>query len=206
MGRLTIATIRSDQVAATAGALARAFDDDPVTVHLLPQPAVRAKTLRAHFRATLLDALPFSQAWGVFDDGRSVGASIWYPPGAWPMSLSRNLRLVAGIATRAALGAVRAAPDAIRFFRESERVHLEEPHWYLSTLGVHPALQGKGGGGRVLEPALARCDDDHQPAYLETGKERNIAWYARHGFELVEELRPLRDGPPLWTMLRPARG
>lgn len=188
-----------------AGALARAFDDDPVTVHLLPRPAMRARTLRAHFRATLLDALPFSHAWGAFDGERPVGASIWLPPGAWPMSLRRSLAVVGAILGRSAVGALRAAPDAVRMFRAGEHVHVREPHWYLAVLGLEPDHQGKGGGGMVLEPALAACDEEHLPAYLETGKERNIAWYGRHGFELVEELRPVPKAPPLWTMLRPAR-
>jgi hypothetical protein len=38
-------------------------------------------------------------------------------------------------------------------------------------------------------------------AYLESSKERNIAYYARHGFRVSEEVR-MPHGPPVWLMWR----
>jgi hypothetical protein len=42
------------------------------------------------------------------------------------------------------------------------------------------------------------------PAYLETGTERNVAFYTRHGFKVIEELH-LPKGPPVWLMWRDPR-
>ena len=48
---------------------------------------------------------------------------------------------------------------------------------------------------------LERCDAEGLPAYLETQKEENLAYYARHAFELVQKVEV--DGvPPVWTLLR----
>jgi hypothetical protein len=49
---------------------------------------------------------------------------------------------------------------------------------------------------------LDRVDEEGQPAYLESSKERNVALYARFGFEVVEELRSGTGGPPIWRMWR----
>ena len=42
------------------------------------------------------------------------------------------------------------------------------------------------------------------PAYLESSKERNVAYYARHGFRVREEL-DLPRGPRVWLMWRDPR-
>jgi len=56
----------------------------------------------------------------------------------------------------------------------------------------------------VLGPVLERCDKEKLPAYLETQKEANIAYYARHRFEVVRKL-DMPPCPPVWTLLREPR-
>jgi ribosomal protein S18 acetylase RimI-like enzyme len=67
-----------------------------------------------------------------------------------------------------------------------------------------PAAQGRGLGTAVLAPVLEECDRDGVGAYLESSKESNVAYYARFGFRITEELR-LPRGPRLWLMWRDAR-
>jgi hypothetical protein len=54
-------------------------------------------------------------------------------------------------------------------------------------------------------PMLSRCDEQGLPAYLEASSPRNRALYERHGFEVTEELKLPRSGPPLWLMWREPR-
>jgi predicted N-acetyltransferase YhbS len=85
-----------------------------------------------------------------------------------------------------------------------ERRHPDDRHLYLSVLGVEPSRQGGGIGSQLLAPGLELCDRDGVAAYLETGKERNIAFYSRHGFEVTGQLK-LPAGPPVWFMRREPR-
>jgi hypothetical protein len=48
---------------------------------------------------------------------------------------------------------------------------------------------------------LDQCDTEGLPAYLETQKESNLAFYGRYGFEVADEIR-LPNCPPAWTMMR----
>jgi hypothetical protein len=51
---------------------------------------------------------------------------------------------------------------------------------------------------------LDQCDSDQVGAYLESSKERNIDFYARHGFRVLGEIELLR-GPKMWKMWRDPR-
>jgi len=179
--------------------LARAFHDDPVTTFIFPTTRYEER-LAGYFR-THLGKIALAHGLTYTTEGHHGGA-IWLPPGAWqltPMDLARTLP-----GTVRALGA--KLPMALRNLVYIEKRHPKAPHYYLATLGTHPDHQGKGIGSALLEPVLSRCDAEGMPAYLESSKEKNLAFYGRHGFEVTEELALPGGGPPLWLMWRRARG
>ena len=52
-------------------------------------------------------------------------------------------------------------------FEQMDELHPTADHWYLPLTGVDPRAQGWGLGSRLLRHALAICDRDRLPAYLE---------------------------------------
>ena len=76
---------------------------------------------------------------------------------------------------------------------------LPEGIWYLSILGVAPALQGQGWGVRLLEPALS-CG---QPSYLETFGERSLRFYERLGYRAEHQFHEPVSDRPYWVMFHP---
>jgi GNAT superfamily N-acetyltransferase len=92
----------------------------------------------------------------------------------------------------------------MRAVREIERHHPIEPHFYLSVVGTDPEQQGGGVGSALLAPVLRICDESGTAAYLESSKESNVPFYARHGFAVTERME-LPGGPPLWLMWRSPR-
>ncbi|MGN7773807.1 GNAT family N-acetyltransferase [Phyllobacterium sp. 22552] len=65
-------------------------------------------------------------------------------------------------------------------------------------------FEGKGHGDALMAYALARCDLDHAPAYLESSNPRNIPFYRRYGFEQLGAIQ-VGSSPTLVPMLRRAR-
>jgi ribosomal protein S18 acetylase RimI-like enzyme len=103
--------------------------------------------------------------------------------------------------------ALLAAPGSFRAFMKTgangARVHPAYPHWYLETMGVDPAAQRMGLGGRLLRPVLEIADRDHMDCYLETAKRENVEYYARHGFAVEDSaLQLVPDGPAHVAMRR----
>lgn len=188
-----VRTATAADVPALAGALARAFHDDPVAEFAHPRPATRERRLAWFFtgrlRTLLADELCFC-------DAERRGAALWAAPDRWHVPAGEALRLLRLLNRR--------APLLAAGFGRVERLHPREPHFYLAALGVEPAAQGRGLGSRLLQPMLERCDREGVPAYLESSKERNVAFYGRHGFRVTGETRfPL--GPTLWLMWRDPR-
>jgi ribosomal protein S18 acetylase RimI-like enzyme len=125
------------------------------------------------------------------------GTALWLPPGMH----SDEERLSDVIESTVAPSlALEAAP----IFEQMAAYHPAEPHWYLPLIGVDPACQGKGYGDALMAHALAQCDRDHAPAYLESSNPRNIPFYQRHGFEALRAIQ-IGSSPTLVPMLRQPR-
>jgi ribosomal protein S18 acetylase RimI-like enzyme len=95
-------------------------------------------------------------------------------------------------------------PEISAVFEQMGGYHPHEPHWYLPLIGVDPTRQGRGLGSALLQHALARCDREHAPAYLESSNPANIPLYRRHGFEVIGTVQA-GSSPPIVPMLRAAR-
>ena len=189
-------------VPAMAGALADAFDDDPVMGWMLgPKP--KQKRLVRFFSVALRSwFLRHEHTWtadingGDVGKGAVAGGAVWAPPGRWRLGFL-DMLLTAPTMMRLAAHASAASRPASGF---SSSTTCAAPHYYLAILGTDPQKQGKGFASAMLAPVLARCDEEGMPAYLESSKHSNISFYERHGFVLNEELQ-LPNGPPIWPML-----
>jgi ribosomal protein S18 acetylase RimI-like enzyme len=180
-----------------AGVLLRAFFDDPVITWMLPDAARRARVGERAYR-TFLERIYLPTDEVYVDDG-CRGAALWSPPGRWRVPVKAQLRMGPRLAQ---VFGVRHVRRILRGLHEIEVHHPDDvPHWHLGILGTDPEHQGRGVASAVMAPVLARCDAQLLPAYLESSKHANIAFYRRHGFEVTEEIT-LPDGPKVWGMWR----
>jgi GNAT superfamily N-acetyltransferase len=195
-----VAALRPSQAPEAARALALAFQEDPVMSWCFPDPDGRRRILGRGFLLFVREVwLPGGES---FADGEVSGAACWLAPGNWHLAPRRQLGLLPSLVRIAGT----RTPRFLRLMALVEGKHPgERPHWYLPALGVRPERQGQGLGSKLMFPILSRCDSEGLPAYLEASSPRNRALYERHGFEVREELRLPRGGPPLWLMWREPR-
>lgn len=203
---VTVERLRRGRLGEAAGVLARALFDDPYSAHFFPHERRRPGALRVMERAVLADAWSFREVHGVFDGGDLVGVTAWLPPGSHRQGVSRQLRQLPRLLSVAARfpGAV---GDAIRVADAERRSHPAVPHWWLVVVGVDPSHQGRGHGEALVHAFVERSERDAAPGYLRTTNGANLAFYARFGFEVTDELRIGRRVPPMWLLWRsPSEG
>jgi ribosomal protein S18 acetylase RimI-like enzyme len=177
--------------------LARAFEDDPIQRWAFPRARLRARYGGEFFRWSLWRCAGHEVSWTTDD---LAGAALWMLPDRWQVTVPQITRLV----RRTGFGIRWRGPLVMWGLTSVERHHPDDRHLYLTVLGVDPDQQGAGIGSALLAPGLELCDREGIAAYLETGKERNLAFYSRHGFQVTGRLR-LPAGPPVWLMRREPR-
>jgi ribosomal protein S18 acetylase RimI-like enzyme len=182
---------------AISASLAKAFWDDPVMLHILPQSdRGQAKKLEGLMRIEAISGLRHESVWTTED---RQATAIWKPPNKWKVGGMELLRQAPS--TIAILRS--RLPTALSVLNIIEKKHpVEPPHWHLAVLGTEPDGQGKGKGSSVLQPVLEQCDRAGEGAYLESSKERNVPFYERHGFRVTERIDLPKGGPSLWLMWR----
>jgi GNAT superfamily N-acetyltransferase len=189
-----------DDVPRLSGVLAEAFINDPLYTWMLPGRLRVKSRLRTLFAADL-EQYVLRNGGTVWATTDYEGAVAVLPPGAWefPKSLTGkdSLKWLRAFGTRSLLAA--------RVQRLMEARHLQEPHFYVRLLGVHPTLQGRGLGSALMAPTLERADSAGLPTYLEASSDRSAALYERLGFAHLDLLE-LPGGPPVWPMRRPPPG
>jgi ribosomal protein S18 acetylase RimI-like enzyme len=194
---MDIVRLAPTQIDEVSSMLARAFHDDPAWAWVVPSPARRAALLPWLFRVNF--EVTEAEVWTIAGDPE--GCARWLPPGRPRVRVGPMLKALVGTPLR-----VREATS--RFFAYGRAVEamraaaVPEPHWYLAGIGVEPGRWGRGIGSALMQPGLDHSDRDQVPCALLTNNERNVAFYAGRGFEVVQEGRTPHDGPQAWMMRR----
>jgi GNAT superfamily N-acetyltransferase len=183
--------------------LARAFQQDPLYVHAIPDESRRARLLPRHFAGLVRYGLLCGR---VYTNPGLGGVAVWLGPGLSGTGLRQAWGLLkSGLWQSAFLFNWSELRRLVAFALFCERLHrknMREAHWHLLVLGVDPAQQGQGIAHQLLQPVLQEADAWGLPCYLETTLQRNLPFYARYHFELLAEGQVTKGGPYCWAMRR----
>jgi GNAT superfamily N-acetyltransferase len=171
-----------------------------LTLAFASDPVMRWAWPDAHRYVTYWPRLADAFGGRAFDDGTAFGledclaVALWMRPGTGPDEAAVMDVMGESLAEE-------TLRDINDVFDQMGELHPTADVWYLPLMGVDLPAQGRGLGSALLRHALAMCDLDGLPAYLEATNPRNRDLYARHGFTVVEVIQA-GSSPPLWAMLR----
>lgn len=180
--------------------LTEAFEDDPLYLKVFQDQKRRSRALAWMHGRVLRYCSLYGLAYTLPD---AEGVACWLSPGQTEIGMGRIVRsglvampLVFGPA------AYRRFDYYMDYSGSLRKEHAPESYWYLWVLGVAPHLRGRGLGGRLIRPVLDEADSSGQTCYLETEDEKNVRFYARHGFKIIAEATVPGLQLSTWSMLR----
>jgi len=193
-------TIDEAELPAAANVLAHAFQDDPGTLYLIPDPVRRAALLPLMFQVMIRYGLKYGEVCG--DQRVPRGVAIWLPPGkSTPDDAGMGEAGIGAVAEEWGEEAMGRLGTLVASLEVLHSRLVKIPHWRLFFVGVEPEHQGKGVGGALLQ-AKPSQPSDNTPTYLETFTLPNVRFYRQHGYSVVGENDMAGSGIHVWSMLR----
>ena len=200
-----IITIDKTQIKAAGEVLGRALKDDPVSVWDIPDTERRHAVMKHVFQMTSCLGVKFGETHATSPN--LEGIAVWLP------YVNKEFKEIINIGCLLKAKVYKLGTQASRRIKPIEEYNTEVhrefapgDHWYLQTLGVEPAHQGKGYGSLLMEYMLEKLDTSNSlPVYLETSTEINVKFYKRFGFEVMKETIIPKTDVEQWYLLRHAK-
>lgn len=182
---MQVETLTPNRYAEAAALLARAFENDPLTLYLLPRAgASRLARLAWVYERWMRVVGPLG---GAFITSGGEGAALWWPPGGHDFVTTRRI-LRAGLGWAPFRVGLRYCRRMLTAARDVETRHMPafaEPYWYLDMLGVDPARQRTGAGAALIRHVTDRVERKKSACYVVTHNPANVPYYERFGFEVL---------------------
>ena len=192
--------LQKKDVHRAAAMLADAFQHDPVWNAVFGDATLAQRAYA--FETPVRYCLKYGEVYA--PSAALEGVAAWLPGAVAGMTFWRILRSGAlwpgmKIGTQIA----RKMQPIFRPIETDRRENMDgKPYIYLQVIGVAPAFQGQGFGGKLLRALIEKSEQTGLPLYLETETKANVSMYEYFGFAVMKEIALPIINLPMWEMIR----
>jgi GNAT superfamily N-acetyltransferase len=185
----------TDDLKDVGAILGAAFQNDPISSWLFPEPDRRAAVQPAFFQVFATLALEVGGA--VYVTDALTAATVWFPSAEAEDDDDAGVGDLFDSLTPDEAGRIGEL-----FALMAANHPTRGAHRHLQFIGVRPEHHGTGVGGELLRHNLAVVDGTGLPAYLEASSTLSPPLYQRHGFEHIGTPFGPEPGPKMYPMWR----
>jgi GNAT superfamily N-acetyltransferase len=135
-------------------------------------------------------------------EAHNYGVSIWSKPLTDKEAIEKKSRKKEFFLNQLGLHAWIYYKSTVEFMSLKSSSLISSEHWYLSIVGLKPSHQNKGLGSSLISPVLELSDSKGLMTYLETFTPRNIKFYEKLGYEILDSFIEPITKAQYWVMVR----
>ena len=174
MGDVTISFMQKDELQTSATVLSIAMLKNPLHIAIFKGDGESERVQIEQMFVDLLSELP-EIVYVAKDSGKIIGVMRMKScQGRTDLNEPKDPRDLQKITWRKHL-----------WHKEWGRHEPPNQHWHLGPIGVLPEYQGKGIGSHLMQRFCKEVDICQASAYLETDLDRNVVFYEKFGFRIV---------------------
>ncbi|MFX0001353.1 MAG: hypothetical protein ACFE9Q_14400 [Candidatus Hodarchaeota archaeon] len=194
-------SITPSQIKLARNVISYAFYNDPLMIHLFPQPKERKCKLPLMMKLILRIGIKYGIVHATSHN--LEGIAVWFPSNKAKITPWMGL-LNGGLSYFFKLGrkTIKKQNNLYNYVHSKRKEHLPLNYWYLSIIGINPLYQGKGFSRVLFNSMFNQIDEQELPCFLDTNNKKNLLIYKRFGFRIVEEYQIPETNVINWAMIR----
>lgn len=164
----------------------QAFFDNPLFIALCKSPEHRRKKLKAFSDETFRYGLKFGKIYASSEN--LEGMMICIPPENVYRTFAKEIKVITfKIFCQIIWFYLKSFSKVDSCLDSAHRRYAPFNHWCLMALAVEPRFQGQGHGSTLVQFITKKARESNLPIYLDTQNERNLSFYKKMGFKILEE-------------------
>ena len=130
------------------------------------------------------------------------GVSIWSRPIEAELEVKKDKEKKTFILNQMGRESLETSQKIVGSMSINTNTLIEKEAWYLSIVGILPGFQGKGLGIELVSKVLEKTDRIQVRTFLETFTPRNMSFYERLGFRVLDSFYEPNTQSDYWLMAR----
>ncbi|MBD3197155.1 MAG: GNAT family N-acetyltransferase [Candidatus Lokiarchaeota archaeon] len=181
--------------------LGRALAEDPVSLQAFPEKNERHENIKYVFRMASCIGMRYGEIYASSE--KLEGIAIWiHSQGNFKKRWGNLICAIKAKVWNMGFQASRLINPIMEYNKEMHNKHAPGKHLYLQTLGVDPKHQYRGIGSVLVNHMIEKNRENALPIYLETSTERNVGFYKRLGFKVIDEGIVPETAVKQWYLLK----
>ncbi len=186
-----------------AEALYRALLSDPFYITMGNSTGGHTSSMEAmlqYMDYSIIEAEKFGEIYIPGD--HEYGVSVWAKPLAPELEYRKSSEKKSFLENELGIGSLNTYSTIVEYMSAQAEPLIGKDCWYLSIVGVLPEFQGQGLGPGLIKNVLKKTDRLKVSTYLETYTPRNITFYNRLGYQVIDSFTEPTTSAEYWLMIR----
>jgi len=166
----------------------------------IPDTAFSKEAMLRYMDYSMIEGAKYGELY--IPAGKQHGVSVWSKPIDVNLEANKNKEKKSFIVNHMSRKSLETYNEIVGSMSENTSGLVDKEAWYLSIVGILPEFQGKGLGVELVNKVLQKTDRLQVQTFLETFTPRNMSFYKRLGYRVIDSFYEPTAQSEYWLMAR----